>query len=145
MKILPVAAQFYPDGQKNRQDITNTPLFAILRKRLKPCSTVTLSSTNPPRTVTVSTVLLPRHRKSLNFSVKNQNLFTLSVQNTKHDYQLTTEVFPCFFLTCKENAKVKPAKTGHGLHSSKMFALFYLFFFVQRCKQPTRCNNFFVY
>jgi len=29
-----------------------------------------------------------------------------------------TEVFPCFFLSCKANARVKPAKTGHGLHSS---------------------------
>jgi hypothetical protein len=29
-----------------------------------------------------------------------------------------TEVFPCFSLSCKENARVKPAKTGHGQHSS---------------------------
>ena len=29
-----------------------------------------------------------------------------------------TEVFPCFFLNCKANARVKPAKTGHGPHSS---------------------------
>ena len=29
-----------------------------------------------------------------------------------------TEVFPCFFLSCKANARVKPAKTGHNLHSS---------------------------
>jgi hypothetical protein len=29
-----------------------------------------------------------------------------------------TEVFPCFFLSCKANARVKPAKTGHGQHSS---------------------------
>jgi hypothetical protein len=29
-----------------------------------------------------------------------------------------TEVFPCFFLSCKANARVKPAKTGHGPHSS---------------------------
>jgi len=27
-----------------------------------------------------------------------------------------TEVFPCFFLSCKANARVKPAKTGHGPH-----------------------------
>ena len=31
-----------------------------------------------------------------------------------------TEVFPCFFLSCKVNARVKPAKTGHGPHSSKL-------------------------
>jgi magnesium-transporting ATPase (P-type) len=29
-----------------------------------------------------------------------------------------TEVFPCFFLSCKANARVMPAKTGHGPHSS---------------------------
>jgi hypothetical protein len=28
-----------------------------------------------------------------------------------------TEVLPCFFLSCKPNARVKPAKTGHGPHS----------------------------
>jgi hypothetical protein len=30
-----------------------------------------------------------------------------------------TEVFPCFSLSCKANARVKLAKTGHGQHSSK--------------------------
>jgi hypothetical protein len=40
-----------------------------------------------------------------------------------------TEVFPCFFLSCKANARVKPAKTGHGPHSSyylccSMYCLF---------------------
>jgi len=29
-----------------------------------------------------------------------------------------TEVCPCFFLSCKANARIKPAKTGHGPHSS---------------------------
>ena len=29
-----------------------------------------------------------------------------------------TEVFPCFFLISKANARVKPAKTGHCPHSS---------------------------
>jgi len=29
-----------------------------------------------------------------------------------------TDVFPCFFLSCKENARVKHAKTEHGPHSS---------------------------
>ena len=32
-----------------------------------------------------------------------------------------TEVFPCFFLSCKANAMVKLAKTGHGPHSSTLF------------------------
>jgi len=26
--------------------------------------------------------------------------------------------FPCFFFSCKANARVKPAKTGHGPNSS---------------------------
>ena len=30
-----------------------------------------------------------------------------------------TEVFPCFFLSCKANARVEPSKMGHGPHSSK--------------------------
>ena len=47
-----------------------------------------------------------------------------------------TEGFPCFFLSCKANAKVKLAKTGHGPHSSTLvvicvvlllFVLFYVF------------------
>jgi hypothetical protein len=31
-----------------------------------------------------------------------------------------TEVFPCFFLSCKTNARVKLVKTGHGPHSSTL-------------------------
>jgi len=31
-----------------------------------------------------------------------------------------TEAFPCFFLSCKANARVKLAKTGHGPHSSTL-------------------------
>jgi hypothetical protein len=29
-----------------------------------------------------------------------------------------TDVFPCFFLSCKTNAREKLAKTGHGPQSS---------------------------
>jgi len=52
-----------------------------------------------------------------------------------------TEVFPCFFLSCKTNARVKLAKTGHGLHSSKLVCicvvrllLFVLFYVLFLCK-----------
>jgi len=31
--------------------------------------------------------------------------------------------FPCFFLSCKANARVKPAKTGHGPHSSTLVVI----------------------
>jgi hypothetical protein len=30
-----------------------------------------------------------------------------------------TEVFPCFFFSCKANARVQNAKTGYGPHSSQ--------------------------
>jgi hypothetical protein len=40
-----------------------------------------------------------------------------------------TEVFPCFFLSCKANASIKPGKTGNSLHYSyflccSMYCLF---------------------
>ena len=40
-------------------------------------------------------------------------------------YSLTTltEVFPCFFLSCKANARVKLAKSEHGPHSSKLVVI----------------------
>ena len=39
-----------------------------------------------------------------------------------------TGVFPCFFLSYKANVRVKPAKMGHGPHSSKF--LFFCVLFV---------------
>ena len=44
------------------------------------------------------------------------------------DAATLTEVFPCFFLGCKANARVELAKTGHGPHSSKIVVLFYVLF-----------------
>jgi hypothetical protein len=35
-----------------------------------------------------------------------------------------TEVSPCFFLSCKANARLYLAMSGHGPHSSKLFVLF---------------------
>jgi hypothetical protein len=43
-----------------------------------------------------------------------------------------TEVFPCFLLECKANARVYLAKTGHGPHSSKIVVLFYILFVLYR-------------
>jgi len=34
-----------------------------------------------------------------------------------HSSATLTEVFPCSSLICKANARVKPAKKGHGPHS----------------------------
>jgi len=51
-----------------------------------------------------------------------------------------TKVFPCFFLCCKTKARVKLAKTGHGLHSSTLVVicivllLFVLFYVLFVCK-----------
>jgi len=59
-----------------------------------------------------------------------------------------TEGFPCFFLSCKANARVKLAKTGHGPHSSTLvvicvvrllFVLFYVLF-VCKCVLPPGDN-----
>ena len=36
------------------------------------------------------------------------------------DSATLTEVFPCFFLSCKANARVNLAKTGHGPHFPKL-------------------------
>jgi hypothetical protein len=44
-----------------------------------------------------------------------------------HSSANLTEVFPCFLLSCKANARVRLTKTGHGLHSFKMFVLFYIY------------------
>jgi magnesium-transporting ATPase (P-type) len=61
------------------------------------------------------------------------------LQDTKVFLTLT-EVFPCFFLSCKANARVKLAKTGHGPHSSKLVVicvvllLFVLFYVLFVCK-----------
>jgi len=50
-----------------------------------------------------------------------------------HSSATLTEVFPCFFLSCKANARVKPAKMGHGPHSSKIFVVLCIFCFVLFC------------
>jgi len=59
-----------------------------------------------------------------------------------------TEVFPCFFLSCKANARVKLANTGHGQHSSALvvicvvqllFVLLYVFL-VCKCVLPPGDN-----
>jgi hypothetical protein len=47
---------------------------------------------------------------------------------SRHSSATLTEVFPCFFLSCKANAELKPAKTVHGQRSSKIFVLFYVLF-----------------
>ena len=50
------------------------------------------------------------------------------------------EVFPCFFLGCKANARVILAKTGQGPLSSKLVVLFYVLF-VLYCSIYCLCVN----
>ena len=42
---------------------------------------------------------------------------------TPYSSATLTEVFPCFFLSCKANAMVKLAKTVYGPHSSKLVVI----------------------
>ena len=56
------------------------------------------------------------------------------------DAATLTEVFPCFFLSCKANARLIIAKTGHGSHFSKIFVLFYVLFDLY-CSMYCLCGN----
>ena len=49
-----------------------------------------------------------------------------------HSSATLTEVFPCFFPSCKANARVKLAKTGHGPHPFKIFVLICVLFVLCR-------------
>ena len=58
-----------------------------------------------------------------------------------------TEVFPCFFLSCKANARVKLAETGHGPHSStlvicvvQLLLVLFCVLFVCKCVLPPGDN-----
>jgi len=55
-----------------------------------------------------------------------------------------TEVFPCFFLSCKANARVQLATTGHGPHSSKLVVIYVVLLlfvlFVCKCVLPPGDN-----
>jgi hypothetical protein len=58
-----------------------------------------------------------------------------------------TEGFPCFSLSCKANARVKLAKTGHGQHSFKfvicvvlLLIVMFCVLFVCKCVLPPGAN-----
>ena len=55
-------------------------------------------------------------------------------------FLILAEVFPCFFLSCKANARVKLAKTGHGPHSSTLVVIV-LFFCYLCCSMYCLCIN----
>jgi hypothetical protein len=43
--------------------------------------------------------------------------------NLNEVFLTLTEVFPCFFLSCKANARVKLANTGHGPHYTTLVCI----------------------
>ena len=50
------------------------------------------------------------------------------------DAATLAEVFPCFFLSCKANARANLAKMGHGPHSAKLLCCsMYCLFCVVLC------------
>jgi hypothetical protein len=75
-------------------------------------------------------------RWTLNLEICNQKMSAINEHKCIRIVCLcmTTlnEVFPCFFLSCKANIRVKPAKTGHDLHSSKFLCCF-MYFCVVLC------------
>jgi magnesium-transporting ATPase (P-type) len=65
--------------------------------------------------------------------------------NLTEVFHTLIEIFPCFFLSCKANAREKLAKTGHGPNSSTLvvicvvrllFVLFYVLFVCKCVLQP---------
>jgi hypothetical protein len=48
------------------------------------------------------------------------------------DAATLTAGFPCFFLGCKANARIKLAKTGHGPHSSSSCVVLCIYCFFNR-------------
>jgi len=71
-----------------------------------------------------------------------------NAKRTGSKYLNENSDIPCFFLSCKANARVKLAKTGHGPHSSTLACicvvqlLFVLFcvLFVCKCVLPPGDN-----
>jgi len=59
-------------------------------------------------------------------------MFTYLDRASWHSSATLTVVFPCFFFSCKANARVKPANMVHGPHSSKIFVLFHVLFVLCR-------------
>ena len=55
------------------------------------------------------------------------------MESYSHCSATLIEVHPCFFLSCKANARVKPAKMGHGPHSSNFCVVLRIVCFVLFC------------
>ena len=94
--------------------------------------------------ITIHVLKLSWHQNSINFSsadshIKSFNnviyvflLLWLCILIVRLCMATLTEVFPCFFLSCKANATVKPAKTEDSSHSYQ-FLSFSMYFSVVLC------------
>ena len=68
--------------------------------------------------------------------------------NLTDGFLTLTEVFPCFFLRCKANARVNLTKKGHGLHTSTLVVVLFgcylccsmYYLFVCKCVLPPGDN-----
>ena len=60
-------------------------------------------------------------------SVYSYCMFMYLPRANWHSSATLTEDFPSFYVSCKANARVKPAKMVHGSHSSIIFVLFLIF------------------
>jgi hypothetical protein len=67
-------------------------------------------------------------------------MFMYLHRSSWHSSATLTEVFLCFFLSCKASARVTPVKMGHSPHSSKIFVLFCVLF-VLCCSMYCLCVN----
>ena len=65
-------------------------------------------------------------------SVYSYCMFTYLHRASWHSPATLTEVFPRFFVSCKANDRVKPAKMRHIPRSSQIFVLFYVLFVLFR-------------
>jgi hypothetical protein len=60
-------------------------------------------------------------------SVYSYCMFMYLHRASWHSSATLTEIFPCFSLSCKANARVQLANTGHGQQSSKFVICVVLF------------------
>ena len=91
---------------------------------IRQCSNKTLCVGCTERTLMVLSLLFCL------FVLCSASVSALQIVFSKSLYAILTlrlpwQVFPCFFLSCKANARVKLAKTGHGSHCSQLGYNFY--------------------
>ena len=65
--------------------------------------------------------------------IDNMKLLLVFCYYHWHSSATLTEGFPCFFLSCKANARVNPAKMGHGPYSSNFCVVPCIVCFVSFC------------